>query len=236
MPKDDFALQQTPHQRLKYIRKTIVRLSRKEIQKKYGLSATTLKAWENGAAKLTEKGLEKCREIYRQEGLALEINWILHGKGTPLQPSPLLYKDYRQIIKTVMENDHCLIREGHCLLPYLQSDEACRAREAIIFKELYPDGIVLMVAGDEMLPKFRSGDYVAGRLRYGHAIETAVNRECIARLPDGKEILRFLSCGRTTGRYNLSVLNFHQRLEAPALFDVEIIAAAPVIWHRRPDD
>ncbi|MGB6976024.1 MAG: helix-turn-helix transcriptional regulator [Gammaproteobacteria bacterium] len=239
MRDDDFALQQTPHQRLKYIRKIIIRLSRKEIQKKYGLSATTLKAWENGVAKLTKNALEKCREIYRQEGLPLEKNWVLLGKGTPPQAAALTlerYKDYQYIVETLRENNRFIIRDGHHLLPYLQSDEICMAREANIFKELYPDAVVLFVAGDEMLPKFRPGDYVAGRLRYGSEIETAINRECIVRLPDGSDILRYLVGGRMAGRYNLGVLNVNSKTDEPTLFNVEIIAAAPIIWHRVPNN
>ena len=47
----------TPAERLKYIRQK-VRLTRSYIGKKYELSAATLKSWENGANRLTEKGLK----------------------------------------------------------------------------------------------------------------------------------------------------------------------------------
>jgi hypothetical protein len=237
MRNDDFAAQQTPHQRLKYIREKIVRLSRTDIQKRYGLPAATLKAWENGIAPLTPKGLEKCQEIYRQEGLPLEKNWILRGEGTPLL-APVItlerYKDYH--VEPVADPNRFTIKDGHQLLPYLQSDEICMAREAVLFKELYPDAVVLIVSSDEMLPKYRRGDYVGGRLRYGNDIRTTLNRECIVRLPDGRDLLRHLVNGRTPGTYNLGVLNLNSRISEPALFDVEIIAAAPIIWHRVPNN
>jgi hypothetical protein len=237
---DDFALQPTPYQRLKYIRTDIVRLSRQHIQEKYGLSATTLKAWENGVAKLTIDGLEKCRNIYCQEGLPLEKNWLLPKPDTMLHASVLAlarYKNYQQRIETLDDSNLFRLKDAHYLLPYLQEDAICIVREASIFKELYPDAVILVVTGDEMLPKFRAGDYVGGRLRYGHEIETTLNRDCIVRLADGRDVLRCIVRGHNKDRYNLGVLNFSARTEeAAALFDIEIIAAAPVIWHRMPND
>ena len=59
----------TPGERLKYIRERLVKLSRAEVQNKYGLSQDTLAAWENEKINITEKGIDRCIKMYNAENL-----------------------------------------------------------------------------------------------------------------------------------------------------------------------
>ena len=71
----------TPGERLKYVRKQLLKLTRKAFTEKYDLSEDTLKSWENCRTRLTEKGLQRCIKIYRHAGVNLSEDWILTGEG-----------------------------------------------------------------------------------------------------------------------------------------------------------
>lgn len=232
----------TPHGRLKHVRK-LAKLSRKEIEARYGLPESTLKAWENGTAIITSKGLQRCEAIYRKLGVVLSREWVLHGKGLPPQFSVDIgryfasaYSAASMLITESTKHDLFIVKDRDQLRPYLQSEEMCMVQEASFFKELYPDAVVLIVSDDDMLPKYRAGDYVGGRFRYGKDIEAAVNRDCIVRLPDGTDMLRHVVRSRAGAGYNLVSTNPHTTSREPVLFNVNVVAVAPVIWHRMPNN
>jgi len=219
--------QATPAQRLKYIRR-LARLTRKHIEESYQLPASTLKAWENGNSTLTEKGLQRCVEIYRMEGIALSKEWVQKGTGLPPRLSINLgdyFSGKHDYPMRVQEQDNPI---------YAADDQAAMVREAGFFKESYANAIVLMVADDNMSPVYQPGDYVGGRLLQRKTVEKALGKDCIVRLKNGDNILRRLFKNEQGG-YNLACINPAPTAEQPIIFDADIEGVAPVIWHRMPD-
>lgn len=224
----------TPADRLKYVRK-LVRLSRPAIEEKYHLSAATLKAWENGQAPLTAKGIKRCIDIYRKEGVILNKEWIMTGEGL----SPKLSLDMSHYFASELQyparDNKGLVKEEN-LLPYSKDDNAAILREADFFKKLYPDAIVLTVTNDDMEPVYQIGDYVGGRFRYGDDIATALKRNCIVRLKTGELLIRRIYKSNIGKYYNLACINPTCSAEEPILFNIDIECAAPIIWHRIPNN
>ncbi len=71
---------QEPHTRLRFIR-SLTGLSRLAIEEKYQLPEITLKKWETGKMAISDKGIDKCIEIYKQENISATCEWIKNGTG-----------------------------------------------------------------------------------------------------------------------------------------------------------
>lgn len=209
----------TSGERLQYIR-TLIRVTRPYIEKNYGLSADTLKAWEYDKQPITENGLKRCMDIFRTEGLLVTRNWILAGEGL----APKLSINVSRIFE---ERD-----EGQGEQPL--DDEMLMLKEAEYFKKLAPHSVILMVTTEEMLPFYAPGDYVGGRYKTKKELEDAIGKDCIVKTRQGDKFFRRLIKNSTSDGYNLVCLNpaWGGSLE-PVLYDVAIEWAAPVIWHRR---
>lgn len=225
----------TPAERLKHVRE-LIRLSRTYIKQKYHLSEATLKVWENGTAPLTKKGLQRCINIYRKEGVVLSKEWIMTGEGLPPKYSVNVGHYFAGELQYPQPTEKLLVKDLDCPFPYLKDDNACMLREASFFKESYSDAVILMVTTDDMEPFYRIGDYVGGRFLYGQDIDKALKRNCIIRLKDGRNIFRRLFKSNVIGLYNLSCINPQASVEELIMFNIEIEAAAPVIWHRTPNN
>lgn len=208
---------ETPAQRLKYIR-ALLRLTRAYLHKHYGLPEVTLKSWENGTAKLTPTGAQRCVEIYRNEGLILSEDWILEGVG--LDPkSTITVSDYFSTPSNTIIS--------------VEDDEVAMLRDANAFKESHSNAVVMLVPNDAMLPLFSPGDYVGGKLRTGRAITDAIDKVCIVYLKSGEKLVRRVL--QQGVHYNLTTLNPMARGVEPILANVEIESVAPIIWHRWKD-
>ena len=70
----------TKFERLRFLRR-LLGITRSEIEKKYKLPEVTLKKWETGNITLTDKGIKKCLDIYRKEGIDATLEWIQTGAG-----------------------------------------------------------------------------------------------------------------------------------------------------------
>lgn len=225
----------TPAERLKYIRE-IMRLSRSYLEDKYRLSAATLKAWENGSSRLTEKGLKRCIDVYHQEGILVAREWLLNGSGL----SPRVSLDMGKYLASELSyprhdnpDAELQIKEGVAKV-YEADENKCILREAAFFKESYSNAVVLMVTNNDMEPVYQVGDYVGGRFRYGKDVDIGVKRDCIIRLKNGELLLRrlFKNGG---GHYNLACVNPAPKSVNPIMFNVDIECVAPVVWHRIPN-
>lgn len=208
-----------PGERLKYVR-SLLRLSRSYLQEKYGLPEVTLKSWENDTTKLTQAGAQRCVEVYRSEGLIVSKDWIMQGIG--LDPKQTVTVSHYFATPTIKE------------LP-TEDDEVAMMRDGNAFKESYPNAVVMIVSNDDMRPFYWPGDYIGGKMRYGDAIETAVNKDCIIYLKNGERFFRRL-IKNSAGGYNLTCLNPNEATAEPVLYNVEIDSVAPVIWRRWKDD
>jgi phage repressor protein C with HTH and peptisase S24 domain len=83
-------------------------------------------------------------------------------------------------------------------------------------------GIVLTVDGDSMLPRFRHGE----RLIFGRRHDDPsplVGHEVMARLADGRKMVKILRRGAAPGLWTLESINTRY----PPLEDVELLWALP---------
>jgi len=211
----------TPGARLKYVR-NLLRVSRSYIQDQYDLSADTLKAWENDKARLTEKGLNRCVEIYRKEGIELSKDWVLTGEGVDPKIS-VNFGKYINEIQATYKNSRV-------------DDEALIFQEVEYFKKSSDNAVVMLVSSEEMLPYYAPGDYIGGRFKLLDTIEEALNKDCIVRTTKRVVCFRRLVKSADGKSYNLVCLNpLWGETQDPVLFNVDIECVAPVIWHRRID-
>jgi len=233
--KSEIIIQQA--QRLKHVR-DMLRLNREYIEKKYRISAATLKSWENALTKITEKGLKRCINMYRQEGILLTREWILYGTGL----SPRISLDIGKYLASELQYPrHENVSEGLKVMDntgvsYNTNDEtAFILREATFFKESYTDSVALAVTNDDMEPVYQIGDYVGGIFRYDKNIISANKRDCIIRLSSGELLLRRLFINNN-GQKNLACINpLPSSSNIPILFNTSVECVAPIIWHRKPN-
>jgi hypothetical protein len=222
-------------ERLKQVR-IILRLGRDYLEKKYHIPAATLKAWENGLTSITEKGLKRCIDMYRQEGMLLNREWILFGIGL----SPRVSLDMGKYLASELqypknEEKAEYPKVSDDVTPYIIDETACILREAAFFKKEYQNSVVLSVINDDMEPVYQIGDYVGGIFRYGKSINTVAKIDCIIRLTSGELLVRRLFKD-ADGRYNLVCINPIPSISnMPIMFDAKIECVAPIIWHRKPN-
>lgn len=207
--------------RLKSLR-MMAGLSRKALEDKYDVSASTMQSWEDAkAGGLTEKGAKRSIEVFRQEGIRCTVDWLLYGIGLPPQLSDKLFQQqiHMQVIESRVEI----------------TEERAIVNELLAFRQHNPDAVEFIVPDDGMKPLYYKGDYVAGKRRYNEAIDNVVGMDCIIETKENEVLLRRLKPGSQSGRFTLICLNPDSNVFEFALHDREILSAAPVIWVRRKD-
>lgn len=213
----------SPGARLKYVREQLIKLSRAEISKKYGLSPDTLAAWENEKIPVTEKGIDRCIKIYNSENLLVSKEWLLTGEGL----SPNFSFELSRYFKNFPSSGENSEADDHFLL----------IKEIEYFKSLSQNSIVALVPNQDMLPLYSIGDHVGGRLKYDNDIRDCVGKDCIILLEDEAVCIRRVAKGKDDNHYNLVCINpSYDGNSEPVMFNMKIKSAAPIIWHRRLDD
>lgn len=204
----------------------LTRLSRQDFAKKCGVKPGSFQNWEGPRfGGLTEKAAKKILRGIKSLGIHCTLEWLMYGIG----PGP-------QIDERLYLGDSTLnVKEPSAI--YVCSNEEIQriAKELLLFRQHYPDTIDFVVADDGMEPCYKIGEYVAGKLCHHNDIETLVGLDCVIKNIDGDIILRNLKKGSTQGRYTLVCTNPRTTVEKPTLYDVELIAAAPIMWIRRRD-
>jgi HTH-type transcriptional regulator, cell division transcriptional repressor len=209
--------------RLKSLR-MMAGLSRKALEDKYSVSASTMQSWEDAkAGGLTEKGARRAIEVFRQEGIRCAVDWLLFGIGLPPQLSDKLFQQ------------HVQLQEELAGIRMDVSEERAIVNELLAFRQHNPDAVEFIVSDDGMAPFFMKGDYVAGKRRYNEGIDHVLNMDCIVETKENEILLRRLKPGSKSGLYTLVCLNPVSGVIEYALHDKEILSAAPVIWLRRKD-
>src|SRR3990167_4314664 len=182
-------------------------LSRAVIERRYGLSASTLRHWEEAyGVGLTEDGAKQVVAVYQQEGIHCSIGWLLNGVGNP----PVRYEMNNEITESSQPQDTII-------------------QEFNFFKSLHPEAIMLTLKDDAMMPFYHSGDSVAGVRHYRQSIPDLIGLDCIIETKDREPVLRRLQKSTILNRYNLYALNPNTKVERPHLYEIEIIACAPTV-------
>lgn len=226
----------TPGDRLLYLRKDVARLSRRKVAEKYNIPEVTLKSWERNQVALSDKAVKRCIDMFLQEKIVVTPEWLLCGEG--VDPAFTLdvnrYLLSQQSAYPVAESKDSFNRYG---INSLGESESSLLQDAQYFRQQYQDSLVHLVQNDEMLPLYGPGDYVGGReCKVGtDAFQQALEHICIVRLTDESLVLRHLALGDAFERYHLSCTNPRVKTKQPVWYNVEIVAAAKVIWHRCPE-
>lgn len=188
-------------------------LTRAAFGAKYGISASTLQSWEAAkAGGLTEKGAIFMVDKLQDAGVACNLIWLLYGIGEAAQP----IGDVSQLPQNLITH------EQRSIIQELQ-----------VFRTLNPNSIDMLVVDDGLSPHFKPNDYIAGRYLVGDDIQQLIGANCIVRTSQNQQLLRRIKAGKQPNRYNLVCTNPDTTVFETALYDVEIIQAAKVIWHRR---
>ncbi len=199
--------------RLKKIR-TLAKLSRADIARKYSVSQETLKAWEYGINQVNNNNVDLLLNIYRNEGILVTKEWLVLGKG----------EDPKSTFNKEIPSQNFIMDE-----PFQMQ------REISFLLNLNPDYIALKVTDDSMAPKFISDCTVIGKKRFADEINKVLGRDCIIKIKGKSEII-FRRLGLDeNNRYILSILNPIDLIEEPIIIAKEIEFAAPIIIVRYID-
>ncbi len=211
----------TPGERLRRARVLAGLTTRREFEKKHHISANTLQGWEQGKNPLSEKGARRVIEAFNHEGLICTPEWLLHGVGMPPRPYEML-----RVGITEKTADFDLEKLN------LEEEEFIYA-ETQSFKKHYPGAIVLSINDDSMLPYFKKGDYVGGVQISTKNIDNYLNYLCILELDNNLILPRLLQKGSKQNLYTASCMNPTSHSAPLNLIDVNVVSAAPIIWHRK---
>lgn len=214
----------TPGERLRRARVLAGLTTRREFEKKHHISANTLQGWEQGKNPLSEKGAKRVIEAFTREGLMCSPEWLLHGTGMPPRPFEMLRIGVRPVtIETPNDIENLNLKEEEAIY-----------KETQLFKELYPNAIVISITDDSMMPYFKEGDYIGGVQVRNDQLHNFTNQLCILELENNLILPRLLQRGsREDHLYTASCTNPSTNVSPLNLIDIKVISAAPIIWHRR---
>jgi transcriptional regulator with XRE-family HTH domain len=202
-------------ERLRRIR-NLANLSRKDLCDESGININTYIGYEVGRyGGLTKKGAYKIIEYLSSKGVYSSFEWIMNGLGL----APRVETDINQHV-SVEKLD-------------LSSENLRIAEEITLFRKHYKNSFDYQIIDDGMLPIYDMGDYVGGICHISSAVDELIGYNCILQMENGEVIVRNLSYGRKENHYTLSCTNPETGVNLPIIFDVKLIFAAKIIWHRK---
>jgi len=204
-------------ERIKAARSIAGYAERKAFCSRFNFPVATLEAWERGKNPLTLKGAKRLVQILREVGVYSSEEWLREGKG--ISPRP---------IEEISESFD--VSAGESL--HAVGENLKIAKEISTFITQNEGAIVTIVNDDAMLPFYEEGDYVGGVKHRGCDIKEVINKRCIIEFPNRKLTVRQLSKGIDSSHYNISAINLNTKMSPTVEYNVEIISAAPILWHR----
>ncbi len=161
------------NQRVRKLR-TMLRHPRKYFEEQYNIPEITLKSWENSKNNsLSENAIEKCIEVFANEGLIVNRAWLKTGQGS----SPYFMSHNIAVV------------ENHTN----KVDDLEVISSEFILKDVHK---VLKVYDDYMEPKFQVGSIVIGEYFNNINNLKALNGQaCIIKLVEQELlVIRMVSC------------------------------------------
>ena len=208
--------------RLKRLRR-LTQKSRKEFALIYQISQGTLQNWETARfGGLTEKGAHLILAAIRQEKIYCTFEWLMYGAGSGPQKSSVSTPTSTQT--DTPNTQHRTHKTLHPNAIQLECD---------LFEKTHRNILHLEISNDAMLPNFAVGDWVAGRLIKQDALHHLIEQNCIVETEHHGRLLRRIRTGTEPHRYHLIANNAQTTINAPVLYNVKILSAAPAIWIRR---
>lgn len=196
--------------------------TRREFEEKHNISANTLQGWEQGKNPLSEKGARRVIEAFKKEGLICSIEWLVDGHGMPPRPYEMIHAGLRDEV----QNDQSLVDFN------LKEEEAIY-KEIQLFRQLNNNAIVLTISDDSMEPYFSIGDYIGGCQIFSDHINEYMGKICIIELENNLILPRQLQPGKHPGCYTAACTNPQTSATPLNIYNVKIVSAAPILWHRR---
>lgn len=193
--------------RIRFVR-SLTKLSREDFEKKYGINRNTLKAWELGVNKLTEKTAIQIANAIQNEGYSCSPEWLIFGLG--FEPRPL---------------------DDNLLFNHL-SEQTKAIYEADFFKKNNQNSLVSMIVDTSVEPHYLVGDYVGG------IMETEIDRTKLKNYIGNISMICLNNETITIrkifyGKENFIVLcPINKFFEAEMIKISEINSIANIIWHR----
>jgi hypothetical protein len=185
---------------------------REYFQKNYGIARGTLQNWESDRhGGLTEKGAQIILRALVAENVSCDPSWLLHGVG----------------------NGPHFINKS-CNLDY-RTDGSIITKELLFFRKSNDQATDFIIKDHSMSPIYMPGDYVCGQKYYLENIKKLCGQVVIAQTTEHGELLRLLKAGDEIGLFHLYSINTEGSFDNQMLNNVELLSAAPVTWHRKPD-
>ncbi len=202
--------------RIKRLRK-LTNLERTDVDLKYGINVSTLKGWETARAHgLSKKGAYKFLKIAAREGVICSYEWLMYGLGH----GPRLIEKF----DTLLESD----------APVSSTDEERNIIEELqLFRNHHHNTIDLIINDDGMYPYYSIGDYIAGIKCQKQQFSKLIDLNCIVQLEDGQLLFRKIKQGAQQNTYTLTCINPNTTVQEQILYNIELVGAAPIIWHRK---
>ncbi|HYE45497.1 MAG TPA: XRE family transcriptional regulator [Caulobacter sp.] len=202
-PTDPLA---APHaaaaERLRRARRAKGLASAAEAARLHGWNLNTYASNENGNASFS---FRKAEDYARAFGVRAE--WLYAGKGAMKAKRaglPVLGK-VAAGAEALFDDDYEMGAAADWLDPMVPED-----------------GIVLIVDGESMMPRFRHGEHLIFGRRYDDP-SPLVGQEVMARLADGRKMVKILRRGAAPGLWTLESINTRY----PPIEDVELLWALP---------
>lgn len=194
--------------RIFYIRKKLLKMTRDQFCQGFHYTSQSLKAWELAwGGGISESRAHLLVKHLRSLGVHCTVPWIMHGVG----PEPRLLTDQEQ---------HNLV---------LSEDEDYLADELLFFEQR-AGAHTAVVADDSLHPILRVGDYVGGfEIQQP---DKAYGQECLVIDYQDHAYIRILQKGDYDQTYHLTSYN----LDTTAFQEIRNIKLKhiiPIVWIRR---
>lgn len=214
--KQHMEIRQKISERIKTARSMAGYSERKAFCSRFSFPLATLEAWERGKNPLTLKGAKRLVDILREVGIYCSEEWLREGTGISPRPMEELSEGLKEDLQQSPELGKTLRI----------------AKEISTFVTLNEDAVVTIVRDDAMLPFYSKGDYVGGIKLKGPDLREAIHKKCIIELLTGKVLVRQLYEGDGPQHFMISTVNLNTNVTPMTEHNVEVISAAPILWHR----
>ncbi|MFA6409389.1 MAG: hypothetical protein WCW01_04360 [Gammaproteobacteria bacterium] len=180
------------------------------------LNICTYKGWEvGGYGGLPVDGAERVIKRIAEEGVVCTAEWLLYEIGQ----GPYIIPDFKKLNKDSQRINTAEISE----------EKEKILQEILLFRKNFPEAIDYQIKDDGVTPIYNPNDFVAGVKYFGDTIRTIVNQYCIVQTLDGKTLVRLLKEGTSPNKFLLLCTNPQTLVTNPALYDVELASAAPIL-------
>lgn len=205
-------------ERLRKIR-NFTNLSRKELCENTSININTYIGYEVGKyGGLTKKSAQKIIDFATTRGVYSSIDWLMYGLGN----GP-------KVITSIEDNVIC----DNLIFVPRTPEEHNISEELSLFYKHYNHAKNFIIEDDGMLPFYGVGDHVAGIYEENKQINYLIGHDCILKTLDGLILVRNLRKGKKQDSYILFCVNSETKVDYPILYDVELVWAAKIIWHRK---